>query len=79
MVEENRMYQQLQKICREKVCCIKVFLGKFGEIQLPAPTHMICLIYPCAPSEQMLSLQPSVLNELPSIRMRKQYGLASFK
>jgi len=29
MVKENIMYQQLQKICREKVCGIKVFRTKY--------------------------------------------------
>jgi len=29
MVEENRMYQQLQKMCREKVC-LKSFSGKIS-------------------------------------------------
>ena len=47
MEEENIMYQQLQKICRENVCRIKVFrvnLGKYGRNilftpkQLPTPT-----------------------------------------
>jgi len=32
MAEENIMYQELQKICREKVCRIKSFSGKFEEI-----------------------------------------------
>ena len=44
------MYQQLQKICKEKVGCIKVFrasLGKFGQNilctlkKLPGPTPML--------------------------------------
>jgi len=30
IVEENRMYQLLQKICREKVCHIKLF-GQIWE------------------------------------------------
>jgi len=51
MVEENRMYQQLEKISTGSVCRIKVFranLGKFGQNilftpnKLPASTHMCC-------------------------------------
>jgi len=37
MVEENIMYQQLQKISREKICSIKFWeenLGKFGQNNL---------------------------------------------
>jgi len=49
MIEETRMYQQLQKICREKICRIKVFrtnLRKLGKSilctpkDLPVPTFM---------------------------------------
>jgi len=45
MVEENVMYQQLQKIWREKVWHINVFwanLGKFGQISLtPQKTGLL--------------------------------------
>ena len=44
MVEENIKYQQLQKICREKVCGMKVFrvnLGKIAPQKLPAHTPMV--------------------------------------
>jgi len=50
MVKENIMYQRQQKICREKVCLIKVSwanLGKFGQNifctpkKLPAPTRVL--------------------------------------
>jgi len=32
MVEHNTMYQQLQKICMEKVCRIKVFRGNLSKM-----------------------------------------------
>jgi len=50
MVEGYIMYQRVQKICREKIRCIKVFLvnlGKFGQTipctpkKLPVPTPML--------------------------------------
>jgi len=45
MVEENRMYQQLQKFCMENVCCMKVFRGNLSKIclhpqKMLAPTPM---------------------------------------
>jgi len=30
LVDGNTMYEQLQKICRQKVCCINVFRTNFG-------------------------------------------------
>jgi len=44
LIEENILYQQLQKICREKVCGMKVFrvnLGKIAPQKLPAHTPMM--------------------------------------
>ena len=32
-VEENMKYQQLQKICGEKVCCMKRFSGESGQFR----------------------------------------------
>jgi len=46
MLEENRMYQQLTKICREKVCRIKVIrasLDKFGQKSFEPPKNYLLL------------------------------------
>jgi len=57
MVEENIMFQQLQKIYREKVCRIKVFLPnfrKFGQKILCIPKY--CLILHLCTRQHLLYL-----------------------
>jgi len=44
MEEENIMYQQLQKICWQKFCHIKVFQGNLGKI-LFAPQENPLLLH----------------------------------
>jgi len=44
LVEENMMYQHLQKICSEKVCCITVFQANWeylGKVSL-LPKKIAC-------------------------------------
>jgi len=43
MAVKNIMYQQLQKICREKICCINFF----GQIWEKHPLHLQTISYSC--------------------------------